>query len=234
MNLSRLLGKAEEYADELSVWRMSLLMKLGRQTLPAGYWGDKHQPLPPDKVYLTFDDGPSPDTTPYLLELLEEQQAKATFFLIGTEVERYPDLVEQIYRAGHTIGNHSYSHKFFPVLTGKKLESEIDRANQLIEDITGGTPTLFRPPFGIMDQRAASYLNERKMSTIYWSSAPEDWNIPGTERVVRRVLKELGAGSLIVLHEGKNLAEQTLPAAKEIIYRCLTDRYHLSRIEADA
>lgn len=233
MNRSH-LDKVEEYIDGLSVWRMSLLMKLGQQLLPQGYWGDKYKKTPSDDVYLTFDDGPSPFTTPYLLELLEQEQAKATFFLIGTHAERYPELVEQIHRARHGIGNHSYNHPFLPALNGKRLETEIDLTNRIIYEITGESPSLFRPPFGIMDQRAAASLAERNMKVVYWSSAPEDWSIPGTRRVVRRVLRELSAGSLIVLHEGKNLAEQTLPAAKEIIYKCLTNSYRLSGIEIDA
>lgn len=237
--MTNLQEKVDEYMDRVAVSRMNLLTWIGQRCLPKGYWGDKAAISPglpngSNSVYLTFDDGPSPETTPWLLELLAEEQAKATFFLIGSQAERYPDLVAQIHRDGHEIGNHSYSHRFMPGLSSKSLVEEIDRTNKQILEITGAAPRIFRPPYGIIDNRAAGFLVEREMRTIYWSSAPEDWSIPGTQRVIRRVLWQLSAGSLIVLHEGDHLAKQTISAAKEIIYRCKIAEYDLTKVDAGA
>ncbi len=227
--------------DWISVHKMDFMTRLSRHILPAGFWGDgrhkngiEHPDKSESRIYLTFDDGPSPHTTPYLLEMLEEEGIHASFFLIGKEAEKHPELVEAIYRGGHSIGNHSYGHHFMPGLASRKLEHEIENTNRIIEELSGERPKIFRPPFGLMDQRAAQLLLEREMHTVYWSEAPEDWSIPGAHRVVRRVLMRLRPGSLIVLHEGKELKEQTLRAAKEIIYKCKSSEFSLNKVELRA
>lgn len=239
--LTRLLAQADACIDLFSVEKIDFITRMSRNVLPAGFWGDghalnsvNHPELCNSRAYLTFDDGPSPHTTPYLLEMLEEQGIQATFFLIGKEAERYPDLVKAIADAGHTIGNHSYSHLFLPGLSTKMIEREIERTNKEITEIIGEQPKIFRPPFGVMDGRAASALTERAMHPVYWSQAPEDWALPGAQRVVRRVLMKLAPGALIVLHEGKFLKQQTLLAAKEIIYRCKSSNLSLAKVELRA
>ncbi|MBY0357804.1 MAG: polysaccharide deacetylase family protein [Candidatus Obscuribacterales bacterium] len=231
---ANLWQRFDEYADQIAVKRLNLLTQVAKQFLPAGYWEaslNKQFGTQTKPVHLTFDDGPHPETTPYLLELLEKENIKATFFLIGKQAEKHPELVSQIDKAGHKLGNHSYSHKFLPYLSNKKIEQEIDQASHCILEATGSAPLLFRPPYGLMDKRTAARLAERNLQPIYWSSAPEDWSLPGAERVIRRVCLDLRPGSLIVLHEGKNLAEQTLLAAKEIIYMCKTRNLQLTRVE---
>src|SRR5262249_10192478 len=97
-------------ADDFYLFRMDRITALARKNLPDGFWGDQALPEGGYKqVYLTFDDGPDPHTTPWLLELLEEAGVKATFFLIGSHVARHEHLVEKIHRGGHTIGNHSFN-----------------------------------------------------------------------------------------------------------------------------
>jgi len=236
-----LLQHADACLDLVSVHKMDLLTALGRTILPRGFWGDGHKhnisdhPQPSNsRVYLTFDDGPSPHTTPFLLEMLEADGIKASFFLIGREAEKYPDLVKAIHEGGHSIGNHTYSHLYMPGLSSRELEAEIERTNSIIEDITGEKTRIFRPPFGHMDQRTAQVLTEREMHPVYWTQAPEDWAIPGAKRVVRRLQMRLKPGSLIVLHEGQNLKEQTLTAAKEIIYSCKKSELDLAKVQLRA
>ncbi|MBX9691396.1 MAG: polysaccharide deacetylase family protein, partial [Cyanobacteria bacterium] len=159
---------------------------------------------------------------------------KGGFFLIGKEAERYPELVEQIHKAGHSIGNHSYKHLFMPSLQSRELEREVQRTNEIIEDITGEQPTIFRPPYGLMCHRTAQVLTDRSMHPVYWTQAPEDWSVPGAHRVIRRVLMRLKPGSLIVLHEGPSLKSQTLSAAKEIIYRCKSEQLILEKVQLSA
>lgn len=237
-----LLKEADAFMDWLAVSRMDLLGKFVQKICPVGFWGEKSENncvLSPENqearpVYLTFDDGPSPETTPWLLELLSELEASATFFLIGKEAEKYPDLVCQIQKAGHAIGNHSYSHNFMPILSTGKIENEVGRTNRIISEICGEAPSIFRPPFGLMCPRTARVLTDNALHPVYWSEAPEDWAIPGADRVTRRVLMKMSPGSLIVLHEGPNLKEQTIAAAKEIIYRCKSANLNLAKVELRA
>lgn len=235
------LKQAEACLDWISVHKMDFLTMLSRGILPRGFWGDGHannsvaHPQPSkSRIYLTFDDGPSIHSTPWLLEMLEKENVQASFFLIGQAIERNPELVLSIHKAGHSIGNHSYKHLFMPGLNNKELENEIERTNLLIEELTGELPKIFRPPYGLMDNRLAQVLNDRSMHPVYWSQAPEDWAHPGAHRVVKRLFMRLKPGSLIVLHEGKNLKEQTLVAAKEIIYKCKSSEFNLEKVQLRA
>lgn len=218
--LTQFLSISEEAQDRYSVAKIDFLTGVGKSILPAGFWGG-HWDTPAEPadppVYLTFDDGPDPNTTPQLLDLLESSGIGAIFFLIGEKVERHPDLVQRIKAAGHTVANHSYSHPFLLSLSTAALEEQIERTNVAIKDITGEEPTFFRAPYGFMDKRAGDCLKERNMKPVYWGAAPEDWSAPGTHRVVRRVLWKLTPGTVVVLHEGYGLGEQTIAAAKQII-----------------
>jgi peptidoglycan/xylan/chitin deacetylase (PgdA/CDA1 family) len=233
--LKRLSENADELVCRFSNGKVELLTELGKRILPNGRWGHApgHEADHPT-VYLTFDDGPHPDTTPALLELLAQHDMKATFFLIGYRCKRYPHLVKLIHEQGHTLGNHTYHHLLLPLLPTGRLKAEISGTNRLIEEITGVTPTVFRPPFGIMDERAARIIEEEGMTTVYWGSAPEDWLVPGSHRVIRRVMWKIADGTLIVLHEGSHLGEQTIAAASEIISRTKSLGYRFSKVNVRA
>lgn len=220
-----------KWADNFSVWKMDRLTLLGQRILPKGYWGRECEPLPAvaepaeQPICLTFDDGPCPETTPYLLELLEEVGAKATFFVIGAQVARHEKLLAQIHRAGHAIASHSFRHLLMPALPTRLLEKELDHTNDAIRAVTGKDPALFRPPYGLMDGRLGRCLEERQMTPVYWGIVPEDWHSPGTHSVIRRTMSRLRPGSLIVLHEMPRIAKQTLAAAKEIIVKARETGY---------
>jgi peptidoglycan/xylan/chitin deacetylase (PgdA/CDA1 family) len=212
--MSDLKPEKRDIFDEWSLLRMDFLTNLGRLILPPGHWEHGSSQ---GTVYLTFDDGPSPHTTAKLLELLSEEEVSATFFLIGSHAGRHPELVESIAANGHAIGSHSLSHKIMPLLSLKEIESEIHRANIILRDLLGFTPKLFRPPYGLVDKRAARYLEELAMKIVYWGAVPEDWGNIGAERVAQRVLRRLTDGTIVVLHEQRRIAEQTLAATKQII-----------------
>ena len=233
--LQRLVSSADEWECRWSVEKVRLLTELGKAILPTGEWGraghpDNGQP----HLYLTFDDGPHPDTTPYLLDVLAQSNVEATFFLIGSNCAKYPELVRNISAAGHRIGNHSYNHLLMPMLSTKRIAAEIQRTNDVIAEITGEAPSIFRPPFGLMDARVGKCLQELNMTPVYWGSAPEDWLIPGSARVIRRVMWKITDGTLIVLHEGGHLGDQTIEAAKEIIYRSKSLGYQFSKVNVRA
>ncbi len=209
--------QARQLSDNFSLWKIDRLTELARRVLPPGYWGAECDSKGRPMACLTFDDGPDPSTTPALLEILEQAGVKATFFLIGGHAARYPDLVLSIMNAGHSVGSHSYSHRVLPLLSGKMLQQEIDQTNDRLQEITGQRPRFFRPPYGLMDSRAGELLAQRQMLPVYWGCVPEDWQAPGADSVVLRVMKRLSHGNLVVLHERACIAQQTLCAVKQII-----------------
>jgi peptidoglycan-N-acetylglucosamine deacetylase len=219
-------SKLAEMSDQISLLKMDWLTNLGRSILPPGYWGEENEldgGAPEGSsakfVYLTFDDGPNPYTTRLLLELLEKENVPATFFFIGSHVERYAEIARLPQLKNHTVGSHSYSHIYLPLLAQKSVEREVARTNSVIEEAVGISPALFRPPYGVINRSAADCLLEHKMKLVYWGAVPEDWRVVGHERVTERVAQRLAHGKMIVLHEGRQIAEQTVLSTKGIIDR---------------
>ncbi len=234
MDLERMraLNWADNISDQIALVTIDWLTVMGRRILPDGYWGDeaaesinqffgadaKSTALPSLKtLYLTFDDGPTPHTTEKLLELLDEENISASFFFIGSQVDRYPELAQSPRLKRHVVGSHSYSHKYLLLLNTKDIEKEIITTNKAIEETCGTRPVLFRPPYGMLDRRAADCLQEHEMKLVYWGAVPQDWRMPGPARVSQRVKRRLAHGTMIVLHEGKRIAEQTILSTREII-----------------
>ncbi len=163
------------------------------------------------KVAITFDDGPNPDYTPDLLKGLKERGVSATFFLLGKEVEKYPELVEQMYAEGHLIGTHSYEHVNLCNLTDEKAIEQVDKTNTLIEKITGERPQFIRPPFGCW-KKNLDY--KTTMMEVLWDVDPLDWKTSNSDAVVSRVLKNVEEGDIILLHDA---SESSVNAAFKII-----------------
>jgi peptidoglycan/xylan/chitin deacetylase (PgdA/CDA1 family) len=181
---------------------------------------------------LTFDDGPGADT-PRVLDALKAAGVRATFFLCGSNVERYPDAARRIAEEGHEIGNHTYSH---PRLLGKspgRIALEIDRAQKLIERYTGKEPKLFRPPYGLRWFGLFPILRQRKMQAVMWSVNGLDWR-SSSEAIAERIVRQSHAGAIILLHDGvpprekgnRNATVEALPA----ILRQLQGRYRFVTI----
>ncbi len=223
------------FSELLSDLHMEGLTGLAKLLLPKGLWKGpsphvENQASADDtitgtsrEIHLTFDDGPNPATTPYLLELFEQEGVKATFFVIGNQVEKHEDLLLQISKHGHSIGNHTYSHVFLPILSRQKMEKEILTTNQRIKDVTGVQPKLFRPPFGIVDKKTHVLLQDQGMQTVYWSAFSEDWRQIGEGSVVDRLSKYAVPGGIMIMHELEPTGDQTIGAARTLI-RKLKDR----------
>lgn len=171
---------------------------------------------------LTFDDGPSPDTA-RVLDILRAKQVKATFFLCGGSVERYPELARRIVAEGHALGNHTYSHASLHLRSRAEIASEIDRTQDAIERVTGVRPSYFRPPHGVRWFPLWSLLRERGMTLALWNTFPQEGASPAHE-IVERALARLRPGAIILLHDGKdnlpegrNLRPDTVEALPRII-----------------
>ncbi|MEA3466741.1 MAG: polysaccharide deacetylase family protein [Thermodesulfobacteriota bacterium] len=152
-------------------------------------------------VALTFDDGPSPLSTPFLLNVLDHFNFKATFFVIGKKAEKYPDLMADILAGGHTIANHSWQHDNLLMLRSKKrLEQDIKKTQDVLKSY-GVQTLLFRPPVGITNPRLKSVLQNENLLTVTFSCRPFDRGNKIVTNLAERVLSRLKPGDIILLHD---------------------------------
>lgn len=164
-------------------------------------------------ISLTFDDGPDPKYTPLLLDLLARYNAKATFFVVGANAEKHPELLRRMSDEGHIIGIHNYVHKSNWIMRPKEVRRQIHRTSEIIRDATGETPIFYRPPWGIVNLFDFSRLGY--LQIILWSAMFGDWRARvGVERLTKRMLKKLRPGEVLLLHDcGTTLgADQDAPA----------------------
>jgi len=181
------------------------LILCGVLFLPLGMFVDvvTRGPKEARGVALTFDDGPSPEHTPRILDLLDEAGVKATFFLIGRKVEAHPDIARAIARRGHAIGVHGFvHHRLFSLLSPEAVRLDIARAIDAIATATGETPTLFRPPIGHTSPRVASALTAFDLTVVGWSVRGLDGtSMARAERVAARIVPRLEDGAIVLLHD---------------------------------
>ena len=149
---------------------------------------------------LTFDDGPS-NETPRFLDLLAEHDVRATFFVCGANVERRPNLARQIVESGHEIANHTQNHPCLLGLSAGRIWEEVVRAQDAIEDATGVSPALFRPPFGIRAPGLRPVLEDLGLLSVHWTVIGNDWKWPAN-RIAARVLEGASPGGVLCLHDG--------------------------------
>lgn len=173
-------------------------------------------------VALTFDDGPYSPYTEQMLDVLQEYHVPATFFIVGQNAEKNPELVARIAREGHQLGNHTYHH--VDLLKGDRITvaAEIDRTSQVIKAITGTAPHVVRPPHGFRDPAVMGMMAERGLKVVEWSVMSRDWTNPGVEVIVDRTVKKVKNGSIVLLHDGDGIAlqasrMQTVEATRRII-----------------
>ena len=153
------------------------------------------------KISLTFDDGPNPVLTEKLLDILEKHSTPATFFMIGKNIEQYPEIARKVSEKGHIIGNHSYYHaNKFDMQSSKKMLAEIIKTNELIKSIINKEPTLFRPPFGITNPMLAKAVKNSKMHSIGWSLRSLD-TMKTKNGTIKKLKARVKNGDIILLHD---------------------------------
>lgn len=158
------------------------------------------------KIALTFDVAWGSDHTNEILDILNKNNVKATFFLVGEWVDQYPEKVKAIFEQGNEIGNHSNTHAHLTTLTSKKIRSEIDVTRDKIKKVVGYDTFLFRVPFGEFNRKVIKEVKKTKSFCIQWDVDSFDTTNPGTYYIYNNVLKNLDSGSIILLH---NNADQT-------------------------
>jgi peptidoglycan-N-acetylglucosamine deacetylase len=156
-------------------------------------------------VWLTIDDGPHPEDTPRLLRLLKKHNARATFFVIGRQVQKHPELARAILRDGHTLANHSQTHPvlFFWSFLQTRLTQEIDQGSQSLREAIGEPSRWFRAPAGMANLFLHFLLCDRDMKLIGWSARGFDGLFHNTEAMAGRIHKSIQPGAIILLHEGR-------------------------------
>ena len=153
------------------------------------------------EIVLTFDDGPHPDITPKLIELLNKHNIEATFFCVGKNADANPEIVANIFTGGHIIGNHSYNHSiFFDLLSSKKMQKEILDTNEVITSITGKTPLLFRPPYGVTNPMLRKAIKNTNMMSIGWSLRSLD-TVKSSDVVLAKLMTNTKPGDIVLFHD---------------------------------
>lgn len=152
---------------------------------------------------LTFDDGPDSSVTPGVLDILKNNNVKANFFFLGTQIKYFPYVAKRAYNEGHLILNHSFNHPHFTELNLNEIKSQIIYTSNIIKSITGKSPSLVRPPYGETNEMVLSAARETKNKIIIWSTDSMDW-VPGIEKeeVIKNVLDNVRPGEIIIMHSG--------------------------------
>ncbi len=163
------------------------------------------------KVAISFDAAWGADKTKHILDILDAYEVHATFFLVGFWVDKYPDMVKEIDARGYEIGNHSENHPKMSELSVEQMKNEILSVNKKICDITGKTPNVFRPPYGDYSDTVIKTMRELNMHTIQWSIDSLDWKEYGKEELIKRVLKKVKSGDIILFHNNAKYTPDALP-----------------------
>ncbi|WP_448269318.1 polysaccharide deacetylase family protein [Nostoc sp. DSM 114159] len=207
-------------ATMLRSWQQQVQTKGFSYTVPQRFQGaivDAAKLTPEQKVIaLTFDDGPWPQSTGQVLDILKKNQIKGTFFLIGQNVKNYPGLVKREIAEGHVIGNHTWHH-WYQFLNPQAAAYEIDHTADLIYQVTGIKTNLFRPPGGIMHNGVASYARNSKYAIIRWSSDSVDYSRPAVPKLINNVFRRAKPGGIVLMHDGGGNRSKTVQALPEII-----------------
>jgi peptidoglycan-N-acetylglucosamine deacetylase len=185
-------------------------------------------------VALTFDDGPSPIYTAQIMALFKKYQVRGTFFVTGHRVEQYPGLVQEMIKAGHEVGNHSFSHPRFTKIAQLSREQELERTTVDL-DLLGcpQSERLFRPPYSAFDDRLQAYLAHTHRRLILWSIDSGDWRGLTAPAIIKNVLSRVRNGAIIIFHDNNEDAQANrqstvealktiLPALKAAGYRMVT------------
>ncbi len=179
--------------------------------LPWPMWRGPHK----EEVYLTFDDGPDPDGTRLLLDLLAAQRCLATFFVVGQRVEAYPELVQEIVRAGHGLGTHSYDHARPGVLSAKAIRQDLLRTDQVVADVVGEAPRCFRPPYGSLSPALVKVASSCGKEIVLWSLSTGDYRPHvDAEQLARWLVRKVRGGDIVLLHDGSPHARRTAQAVR--------------------
>lgn len=174
-------------------------------------------------IALTFDDGPNPSSTQRILDVLNANYSHATFFVVGTNAENYPDMLKAISASGCEIGNHSYNHKDLTTLSTSDVEEQIEKVNRAVKKATGENTTVIRPPYGAYNDKVIKQLEE---PVILWDLDTEDWESRNAKKIVDAVMSSVKDGDIVLMHDiydsTAEAVEILIPKLKEQGYQVVS------------
>lgn len=223
----------DKVAAALLILFATHLLLLFAQLNPSVQWlGPVVTSFRTDKkeIWLTIDDGPDPDETPIVLDMLDKYQAKATFFVIGVQAKAHPDIIQLIVERGHQVANHTMGHpeQTFWSLCKRRLGKEVEDCSRVIAEITGQKPVLFRAPVGHKPWSLHAVLRSEALPLIAWSARGYDGVSTDNKGIVRRIEKQIQPGAIVLLHEGRGTLTASLgvllASFSEQNYRCVLPR----------
>ncbi|WP_416151205.1 polysaccharide deacetylase family protein [Salipaludibacillus sp. HK11] len=151
-------------------------------------------------IALTFDDGPDPLYTPQILDILKDKGVPATFFAIGEQVKKHPEIMQRIVKEGHAIGNHSFTHPEFPKIQSNEVRDEISNTQEVLSKTIGRKPDLFRPPYGALTRADEEFLHQVGFQTIMWSVDTLDWTGLSGDKIFQIVVNQIEPGGIVLQH----------------------------------
>ena len=220
--LSLVQGERDKYwlnAKEITVRSVPELFAQHQDELTRGLRlsklleGDPHK----KEIALTFDDGPHTGYTARLLAVLKQYNVKATFFVVGEQAEKHPDLIDAEIAAGDSVGNHTYDHVSLVKIPQDYVSTEIKACGEVLDSITDRNPHLFRPPGGVYDPRIAETAEALGYTTVLWTDDPGDYASPGADVILSRTLAKASNGGIILLHDGIQQTVDVLPQLIQIL-----------------
>ena len=188
-----------------------------------------HGPGFGNRIALTFDDGPTPGVTELVLKELGSRKLRATFFMIGSNVKAFPSLAKEVADAGHEIGNHSWDHPMLLTMSDEKVDSQLQRTQDIIHEATGKVPVWFRPPYGAFSKDRQGHIPASKgLGIAIWSVDPRDWSQPGAANIISRVVTATSPGSIVLLHDLHAQTAAAVPAMLDQLEEKDFNMTHLS------
>jgi peptidoglycan-N-acetylglucosamine deacetylase len=187
------------------------------------------------QLALTYDDGPNDPNTLQLLDVLAKHQVHATFFLIGRYVQQRPEIAREIVKAGHVIGNHTFTHPLLTFKTADEVRRELSACRSVLQETIGQHSNLFRPPFGGRRPAVLRIARELDLEPVMWNVTGYDWNAPPSAAIEEKVAKQIRGGDVILLHDGghKQMGadrSQTILATDRLITRYKLEGYEFLTI----
>lgn len=185
------------------------------------------------KVILTFDDGPHPHSTPYILDILKQRNLKAVFFILGLQANKFPNLVKRIHEEGHIIGNHTYGHKNLATMSPEAIEKEIEKTSNLLEKITGERPKYLRPPYGATNKKVIEVVNKAGMKIVLWTVDTRDWRSKSEKAILNEIDRQLSIskgklkGGAILMHD---IYPATVKALGPVLDKLAANDYKIAAI----
>jgi len=221
----------------------TVLTAAGYQSMaPTGQWfGRTFTGLAPGtkQLALTYDDGPNDPHTLHLLEVLAKHDVHATFFLIGRYVRQRPEIAREIVKAGHVVGNHTFTHPLLTYKSASEIRRELSDCRSALEDAIGGSSNLisnlFRPPFGGRRPAVLRIARELGLEPVMWNVTGYDWNAPPSAEIEQKVSSQMRGGDVILLHDGGHRQmgadrSQTVLATDHLIAKYKSEAYELVTI----